>query len=598
MRKENLAVLGEWVVAGLAAVMFYVILVTSNALYNGLVMAKYFTFLSCLVVFSVAVAVWAVGSLRRKENSYRITWIDGAVGIFIGYYLFNTLGWGAANPRQVVLSVGMGIWYAGLRILFTSERIFRILTGILLLCAGYEAILGLLQHGGWMLSNHGLYTVTGTFFNPGPYGGFLAMFVPIALYGMIRREKSRVGMVCRWLAGGGFFFGLVLLPITWSRMAWLAAFTGCLAVLGERYGAALKTVIIEHRRVIICLTVIAVVGFVVGGIGMWRLKAASAEGRWLIWKIATRMIGDDPVTGCGFGRFAGGYGECQAEYFTDPRLAAEVLVAGAPQYAFNEYVQILVEGGAIGFVGFMTMAGLGLWGLWRRRKTTGGLFFGTVGLAVFAGGSYPFALTEFLLVGMFLLAVAAPAAAGIRVHRYGVAGCWIVLVLTWTIFILLAERPRKEAYEEWRTDRMMYDMKLYGQVVRSAKLLFPYLKTEPEFLFEYGHSLHFVGDYKNSNDVLMQGVLLSADPMFWNVMGNNHKMLGNFLQAEKCYLRAVHGVPNRIYPLYLLTKLYRETGQKAKMRLLGNDILNFREKIVSPACVEIKREVAQWMNEP
>ena len=53
----------------------------------------------------------------------------------------------------------------------------------LILAGTVEAVWGLLQVYGYELSNHSLYALTGSFYNPGPYSGFLAMCLPLALPG-------------------------------------------------------------------------------------------------------------------------------------------------------------------------------------------------------------------------------------------------------------------------------------------------------------------------------------------------------------------------------------------------------------------------------
>lgn len=47
---------------------------------------------------------------------------------------------------------------------------------------GIEAVWGLSQLYGYAVSNHSLYVLTGSFFNPGPYSGYLAMILPVCLY--------------------------------------------------------------------------------------------------------------------------------------------------------------------------------------------------------------------------------------------------------------------------------------------------------------------------------------------------------------------------------------------------------------------------------
>jgi hypothetical protein len=52
-------------------------------------------------------------------------------------------------------------------------------------------------------------------------------------------------------------------------------------------------------------------------------------------------------------------------------------------------------------------------------------------------------------------------------------------------------------------------------------------------------------------------------------MGNNFKEMGEYERAENMYLCASQIVPNRHYPLYLLMKLYRDTGQIGKAKSIG-----------------------------
>ena len=51
----------------------------------------------------------------------------------------------------------------------------------LIILGGVEAVWGLRQIYGLTVSNHSLYALTGSFYNPGPYSGYLAMVFPICL---------------------------------------------------------------------------------------------------------------------------------------------------------------------------------------------------------------------------------------------------------------------------------------------------------------------------------------------------------------------------------------------------------------------------------
>ena len=51
----------------------------------------------------------------------------------------------------------------------------------LILLGGIEAVWGLRQLYGFSASGHFRYALTGSFFNPGPYAGYLAMGLPVCL---------------------------------------------------------------------------------------------------------------------------------------------------------------------------------------------------------------------------------------------------------------------------------------------------------------------------------------------------------------------------------------------------------------------------------
>lgn len=123
--------------------------------------------------------------------------------------------------------------------------------------------------------------------------------------------------------------------------------TGFVALLVSAVAFALidtesKSYLKSHKWLI--LSVIAVT-FVVGA-GAFCLKKDSALGRFHIWEMELRAIADKPLTGHGFGKSLGAYGDAQAEYFeTEERGQERVRIAGCPEYAFNEYLHMGMEFG-------------------------------------------------------------------------------------------------------------------------------------------------------------------------------------------------------------------------------------------------------------
>lgn len=93
-----------------------------------------------------------------------------------------------------------------LMVLIVSAALFMCRSGLAerLLVAGvsiwlsYESVLGMLQLAGLSASNHGVYTMTGSFPNPGPYGGFVAVCTAIVLTAAYN-WRNAVMVVDKWL---------------------------------------------------------------------------------------------------------------------------------------------------------------------------------------------------------------------------------------------------------------------------------------------------------------------------------------------------------------------------------------------------------------
>ena len=110
----------------------------------------------------------------------------------------------------------------------------HIISWLLITAGALEAVWGLLQVYGYEPSNHSLYALTGSFYNPGPYSGFLAMCLPVALHEWL--EGKRIG---KHLALVALMLMLVVLPSGMSRSAWLAALVASglcwVCTIGKRY---------------------------------------------------------------------------------------------------------------------------------------------------------------------------------------------------------------------------------------------------------------------------------------------------------------------------------------------------------------------------
>ena len=406
-----------------------------------------------------------------------------------------------------------------------------------------EAVLGLLQVYGYEPSNHSLYALTGSFYNPGPYSGFLAMCLPLALYEWLKGKR-----IWKHVALVAWVLMLVVLPSGMSRSAWLAALVASGYVLCVHYWEKVcrywKLFCISGALLIIL------------GIGAYHWKKDSADGRLLMWKIAfTEVI--VPWNGVGWEYVAGAYGEGQERYFASGKgTEQEERVAGAPEYVFNEYLQVGLAWGMHTMFGIVFLVIVCLkWGHVSRQY---GVCGGLLSLSVFAFSSYPFQFMEFIL-GFLALLVAC--AMGYRKKWVGA----LALVLGIGIGAYLADnRPQKNARQ----------------------------------MFEQAHALHKAGKWWASTELLKETMKVSSDAMVLNIIGKNFQAMGQPKVAEHWYVRSTHRLPNRIYPYYLLAKLYADHPDvfpKEKLEWAVRMVQEKEPKVQSTAIRQMREEVKKLL---
>ena len=418
-----------------------------------------------------------------------------------------------------------------------------IIVWLLILAGTIEAVWGLLQLYGYEPSNHSLYALTGSFYNPGPYSGFLAMCLPLALHEWLKGKR-----IWKHLALVAWVLMLVVLPSGMSRSAWLAALMASGYVLGMHYRERLH----RYRKF---FWVGGLLLFLLG-IGAYHWKKDSADGRLLMWKVATQAVLEHPWQGVGWENVAGAYGDAQERYFASGMASEqEKHVAGAPEYVFNEYLQVAMAWGVPALCGILLLV-VGCFYLGHR-----GSMFGVCGallsLGVFSFSSYPFQFMEFILAFLALLVSCA----------MGYRKIWMLaLILGIGIGVYLAEhRPTKNARR----------------------------------MFEQAHALHKVGEWEASTELLKETMRISSDAMILNIIGKNCQALGQYKEAEHWFIRSTHRLPNRIYPYYLLAKLYAEHPKyfpKEKLEWAVRMVLEKEAKVESTAIRQMREEVKMLLD--
>ncbi|MDR3236552.1 MAG: O-antigen ligase family protein [Prevotellaceae bacterium] len=575
------------------------VLVVNTDLFNGSVTGKYFWFYGTMALASLSACIAVI--LYKKP--FRFSLLDGITAAFACSVYVSALVWNDAsqNTTKLALFTLLVTLYVGFRLVlhvFDRHTTLVVFVVCIVLTGLAEAVWGLRQLYGYTPSQHNLYKITGSFFNPGPYSGFLAVVFPFALYVLLHGAPVAVKnrqAVLRGTAAVTCIAILLVLPAAMSRAAWLGMIAGSVVVLYGYYAPrfSLKKYCLRHKKRMWIVGSAAVLFFAVACAGMYLLKKDSADGRLLIWKVSLKAAAEHPL-GVGLGNFGNAYGNAQAAYMVSGSVSeTEKYVADSPEYAFNEYLQIAVESGVASLLLFAVLLAAAYIRIVRAKNWA--IAGALTALLVFAFFSYPFSVLPYLILFVFLLASHAhrqpppEQALPCVVSRLPVVFLSVVCVAL-SIVCLRRQYPSYEAYKRWNAN-LFHSQGMIDKVLESYESFYPSLNDQTHYLFEYAQSLSKMEQYGKSNDILQRAVQLSGDPMLYNMMGKNHQALKEYAQAEACFVKAGQVVPNRLYPWYLLAKLYNEMGLHDKACEMATIVQTKEPKVHSTAVNEMREEV-------
>lgn len=481
-----------------------------------------------------------------------------------------------------------GIITGGILIIFSfiikPKTIVSIIEYSIIAICTVEAVYSLLQLYGVLPSLHGIFKVTGSFYNPGPLGGFIAVSIPILLHKIFESETNKTAKYILYTA---LIINAIALPSTLSRTAWIAAIISTIYVLfgsGKLVGvrASLPAPIKNHPKISIIFFTFCML---IGAFFLWHIKRDSAVGRLLLWKISALAIADAPILGSG--NFAAAYGAAQEEYFANNDASiSEKLAAGSPDYAFNEYLQIGVEYGLLVLIFELLILGLIIKKSYREK--TFGLSGALIAIMVFAFASYPLHLPVFVVVAILIFF-------GIIINNSQKIFAITVPIaaVLFSAFNLSSLNQKSTNVTSWTRMQILYRNKCYGDVVNRYSTIYDSMSWNPRFVYEYGHSLYKSKQYEAAIPILENAARLSADPMPLNVLGECHQALQQYDAAETYYRRAANRIPSRLYPHYLLYFLYCDM-ENDSLRRREYELVNTLEiKTESPATRDLRKKVEE-----
>ena len=460
----------------------------------------------------------------------------------------------------------------------------------------YESFLGLLQITGVVSSNNYLFACTGTFDNPGPMGGFLAIGFCISLAEilLIKRQSGSkpVSTLDRIILGTSYLTAIlcaIIIPSTQSRAAWLSIIVSVFFYC------------VKHPKTFIWIKahwLVVITCMIIFLSSVFFFKRQSANGRRFTYKMELMTIRRNGFIGVGMGHFSNAYGATQREYFSrtisisDGELRyiesdKERLIADNPKVGFNDYLQFGIE---FGVGPLILLLSLIIMILYRLSRLDSPFCYGLVSMMVFAFFSYPLSLWEFLVLFLVFAAIA-----GCKTEKSFSKACFLLFALSCLIPIAVfhksavAVRLSNETEKLWKRQRPIFESGDYRSYEYCCSQLYPDLQFNCAFLYEYAYSLFENGKIEESEKVLNQSFALSGNPLSFILLGDIHKKQGLIIEAEQDYLNSFLALPDRLYPLYKLAVLYYDSNQAEKYQNMVRSIEEFHPRIESESTNEVRK---------
>ena len=479
--------------------------------------------------------------------------------LFAGYFLLRLLfQWGGVKAQNLIL--------------ISVEAV-----------TCYESVLGLLQIMGVVGSNNYLFACTGTFDNPGPFGGFLAIGLCVSLAEILLKKRRS------WMSYLTVVLCAIILPSTQSRAAWISIMV-CALIYCLKKPKPLAWIKAHWLVTLIGITVILS--------SVYIFKRPSANGRLFTYKMELQTIKRNGLTGVGMGHFSNAYGITQRDFFAktisleDGQLKYDEsdkdrVIADNPKVGFNEYLQFGIDYGVGPLILFLSLV---VMILYRLSRLNSPFCYGMVSMLVFAFFSYPFSLWEFLILFLVFAAISGckPDMSGSSVAgKILFAFCCLIPV---AVFHKSVDTLRisYETEKMWNRQRPLFESGDYRSYEYCCSQLYPDLQCNCAFLYEYAYSLFENGKTDESEKVLNQSMALSGNSLSFILLGDIHKKQGLIVEAEHDYFNSFLILPDRLYPLYKLAVLYYDSNQEEKYQNMVRSFDEFHPRIESESTNQIR----------
>lgn len=537
-----------------------------------------------LLSTGISASIFSLAQFKYRLK-YSVTTADILLGIALLVVIIRITR--VDNRILIVLCLIIWAW------LTTKLRTGKVGISIFFFFGLIHSVMGIKQ----LFSHFGL-PISGLFSNPGVYANYLIPFFAIAL-GLLLWEKKIWGKAVYLLC-----LSLIAMAIIFSQARAGVVAMGVSAVFLLEFRFKLKGFITKSAKSlqkIVTITVTIVLLCIFFSWGIIFFKPDSVKGRLLIYAVSMRMIAQKPIFGYGLNKHSTLYPNFQANYFKENPDSGLAVFADNTKVAFNEFLQIFTELGVVGFMLIITI----LYYLFSIPITPNNkeeiILWKAALLGIVVSGFFSYPLRNIVTALNATLISGILASYDNRVlfsARITKKLTMFSLIIAFSASIYLGKKlyDQYKGYLLW-TEAVNNKPVTIDKTIEMYMEIYPLLKSNGLFLYNYGVTLSIFQAYESSNKVLNETLIYFNDMDVWVFMGDNYKGMNNFNDAEKCYIHASHMIPCRFYPLFKLAQLYKETNNKDKLHETAQTIIDKPIKILSYTISAIKKEMHETLNQ-
>lgn len=538
----------------------------------------------------VLLVVFMAFSLYRKD-SWEFHWADFLFLLLVCWY-----GWRLAagdeppDDRIVTRSAGCLLLYIYFRWEYPGDYFWGLLfgAGILRATWGISQRLFFLPALPFRLSENG------GFGNSALWGIFsvLAFLAGCMVYGHCRKSAIK------WIWGIGMSLLLLAVFLSASRASWVALAVGTIWLVA--FSDRGRTIADNFRQryngmPLLLFSVIACICACGIAYGLYALRPASVEGRFLIWRVIAGAVGNAPWVG--HGALSASYMPLQAEWLARHPNAACAMLADNNIYAFNEPLRILFECGIIGLLLFLGTLVMTFRAALRGNRSARGASGVLAAVMCFGLFGYPLTAVPIAIVVIIALAIMV---SGRNSKNYltvitfsRISRCAIITVLACFLAFCTEQFIRGK-----RADRLLLQARTEPAILSDGELLhcYQHWQGNPDFVLCYGKTLYDHERYAEALPVLRRGACLKPSSQLLCDLGDCYHFCGDRERAVASYQLAARMTPARILPPYRLFCLYRDDGLETQAEEQAHHLLDMPVKVVNTSVLRYRHQARLFLN--